>query len=103
MTVFEVGMRGKTETREGKENCIMNEEKGIQGVIADKLKQIVKNRTIVEHILETTGYQHIQVSYLAFFANISVASVQAYLDKMQQIAGKEGKQSSIVELVASKK
>ena len=77
LTVVEVGMRGKTETREGKENCIMNEEKGIQGVIADKLKQIVKNRTIVEHLLETTGNQHIQVSYLAFFPNISVANVQA--------------------------
>ena len=103
VTVVEVGMRGKTEIREGKENCIMNEEKGIQGVIADKFKQIVKNRTIVEHLLEATGNQHIQVNYLAFFPNISIASVQAYLDKMQQIAGKKGRQSSINELVASKK
>ena len=99
ITVVEVGMRGKTEIPEGNKNCLMNEEKGIQGVIANKFKQIVKNQTIVEHLLEATGNQHIQVNYLAFFPNISIASVQAYLDKTQQIAGKEGRQSSIDEFI----
>ena len=102
VTVVEVGMRGKTQIREGNENCLMNEEKGIQGVIDNKFKQIVKNQTIVEHLLEATGNQHILVKYLAFFPNISITSVQSHLDKMQQIARREGRKSSIDELVASK-
>ena len=60
----------------------VDDEKGTEKIISDKISQITKDQLVISLLLQATGATHLNVFYLAVFPNIPFEYVQRRLRRV---------------------